>query len=204
MKRYMSFLIGLLCVLMLAGCSGSFHGRIEFGDGKAEGKITTVGEGKLAIATEDMELAELYIVEKVEDGYSKKDFQGEYLVKKNDLVVIEGKTEDDESLCIVKVINNDAEELYGVVEESKLSFDEELIKTCANQALAKDIMSYDGVGGNEIETVSGRMMILERKEGFVKALMAGGEECFFKEEELSYDFDLNVVTVDVYDLSKNE
>lgn len=108
------------------------------------------------------------------------------------VIVIEERNNE----CRIVQAFGDIPLIRGTIEKSKLSYDKSLFRDNANQAIVNNVMSYDGVDGNEKGIQSGVGVILERQEGWVRmSILMEESDLWFKLESLSFEFDTSVIDI---------
>lgn len=151
--------------------------------------------GQVAIITEDVILRDPYVITVDSNNnpiYQKLENE-EFSLNKNDMVIV---IEEHNNECRIVQAIGDIPLIRGTIDKSKLSYDKSLFRDNANQAIVKDVMSYDGIDGNEKGIQHGVGVILERKEGWVRMSIPMEESDFwFKLDSLSFEFDTSVIDI---------
>jgi len=152
-------------------------------------------KGQVAMITEDVILRDPYVITVDPNNnpiYQKLENE-EFLLNKNDMVIV---IEEYNNECRIVQAFGDIPRIRGTIEKSKLSYDKSLFRDNANQAIVNDVMSYDGVDGNEKGIQYGAGVILERKEGWARVSIPMEEsDLWFKLENLSFEFDTSVIDI---------
>ena len=152
-------------------------------------------KGQVAIITEDVILKDPYVITVDSNNnpvYQKLENQ-EFSLNKNDMVIV---IEEHNNECRIVQAFGDIPRIRGTIEKSKLSYDKSLFRDNANQAIVNNVMSYDGVDGNEKGIQCGVGVILERQEGWVRmSILMEESDLWFKLESLSFEFDTSVIDI---------
>ncbi len=180
------FVVSMFLMLsLLSGCSQK----------KSNGEEFFSFDGRVAMITEVVILKDAYMI--TVDTDNKQVYEelnnAEFSLNNNDMVIV---IEEDNTEYRVLAISGDIPFIRGTIEKSKLSYDTTLFMNNANQTIINDVMSYDGIDGNEIKMESGIGMVKERKDDWTRASLPGLEsDLWFKSDSLSYEFDTSVTDI---------
>lgn len=158
-------------------------------DDDATGYIT----GKLGILTDTVQLRNEYIITLDKEGNYipvKLENSNDFM-HKNDMVIV--LAQNDTSSRVMQ-ISNDIPSLCGTIDNAFISYDANTFATSSNQAIADNIMGYNDINGNEMGIQNSRGLVVKRTaEWVLLSLAGGGDYMWFPSDELSYNFDVNVI-----------
>ncbi len=149
--------------------------------------------GRLGMITEDVKLRDAYQVTIDEqNNYAAMKLDNvDFFLHKNDMVIVLDENEKD---CRVMQAFGDIPVLRGTIDKNLINYDKSIFKIAANQAIANNVMGYDNINGNEIGLQVGAGIVQKREADWVLLSIPMREKDFwFKSDDLSYDFDTEVM-----------